>query len=113
MGVDFRSTSAHLGSSGPAAVFDLGTGSDGGNNEIRCNSRQGSSTGYDVHVGVAANGAFALSFRGNAWDHVPPSTGSSAAAPNGSDAVVESASVTLDASNGSSTASLCPTGFAP
>lgn len=113
MGVDFRSTSARLDASGPAAVFDFGTASDAGNNEVRCNSRAGSNATYDVHVGAAANGAFTLSFRGNAWDHAPPTTGSSAAAANGTDAVVESASVTLDTSNGWSTGSACPAGFTP
>jgi hypothetical protein len=63
-------------------VYDFGTADSHGENEFRCNGHTSSVGGYDVGLNAPVEASAKISFVGNRWDHVPPTTAARAA--NGS-----------------------------
>jgi hypothetical protein len=53
--------------------FDFGTTAEAGGNHFRCNAFKSGGGGNDVAIVGATSGSL-LSFDGNFWDHVPPTT---------------------------------------
>jgi hypothetical protein len=96
---------------------DFGTSGDPGANVFRCNSRPtgDSMVGGDIIVSSDSAASTTLSFAGNGWDHVPPTSSTSDARSNGTDIAVLSPNVkpTIDASNATIDATACPISAVP
>jgi hypothetical protein len=95
---------------------DFGRSGDPGGNVFRCNSAPTSSglRGFDVVIGVPSDGAASMTFAGNQWDRVPPSSADAASAANGTElAFGASPRIAIDVSGATAAASACPADRAP
>jgi hypothetical protein len=94
----------------PRTMMDWGSAAEAGNNVFACNSSEiVGAKGLDLYANFAATAA-TLSFRGNKWDHVPPTTVTTlAASANGQD-FVNIPAATFDFTGGAAANVTCPAG---
>jgi hypothetical protein len=95
-------------------MTDFGTAADPGGNVFACNSSPTGKINGDIVVYALANGAVALPFEGNAWDHAPPTTAAQSVATNGTDFLLPDSQAPNPTTTGATAAGItCPAGRVP
>ena len=87
---------------------DFGVALSAGNNVFSCNDSPSGTSGHDVLIDTDNVVGVTMSFNGNQWDHVGPTTGDPGVAADGTDLVVKAGFPAPDVGDAGIASNSCP-----